>query len=206
MVLGLLLTTIISILAIVNPYISGMIVDEVITGSKLSLLPKLIIALLAATSIRGILRYYYQVVFETCSQGVLYEMRDKVYRKLLQEDFAFYNRKRTGDLMSRQTGDMDAIRHFVAYVIYAVYENILLFLFALTMIFTVNVKLALCMMAVLPFTALTTYLQSKQVKPAFQRNRDCFSSLNAFVQENVSGNRVVKAFAKEDYEIEKFNK
>lgn len=206
MVLGLLLTTIISILAIVNPYISGMIVDEVITGSKLSLLPKLIIALLAATSIRGILRYYYQVVFETCSQGVLYEMRDKVYRKLLQEDFAFYNRKRTGDLMSRQTGDMDAIRHFVAYVIYAVYENILLFLFALTMIFTVNVKLALCMMAVLPFTALTTYLQSKQVKPAFQRNRNCFSSLNAFVQENVSGNRVVKAFAKEDYEIEKFNK
>ena len=121
MVLGLLLTTIISILAIVNPYISGMIVDEVITGGKLSLLPKLIIALLAATSIRGILRYYYQVVFETCSQGVLYEMRDKVYRKLLQEDFAFYNRKRTGDLMSRQTGDMDAIRHFVAYVIYAVY-------------------------------------------------------------------------------------
>ena len=206
MVLGLLLTTIISILAIVNPYISGMIVDEVITGGKLSLLPKLIIALLAATSIRGILRYYYQVVFETCSQGVLYEMRDKVYRKLLQEDFAFYNRKRTGDLMSRQTGDMDAIRHFVAYVIYAVYENILLFLFALTMIFTVNVKLALCMMAVLPFTALTTYLQSKQVKPAFQRNRDCFSSLNAFVQENVSGNRVVKAFAKEDFEIEKFNK
>lgn len=206
MVFGLFLTTIISILAIVNPYISGMIVDEVITGGKLALLPKLIIALLAATSIRGVLRYYYQVVFETCSQGVLYEMRDKVYRKLLQEDFAFYNRKRTGDLMSRQTGDMDAIRHFVAYVIYAVYENILLFVFALTMIFTVNVKLALCMMAVLPFTALTTYLQSKQVKPAFQRNRDCFSSLNAFVQENVSGNRVVKAFAKEDFEIEKFNK
>ena len=206
MVFGLFLTTIISILAIVNPYISGMIVDEVITGGKLALLPKLIIALLAATSIRGVLRYYYQVVFETCSQGVLYEMRDKVYRKLLQEDFAFYNRKRTGNLMSRQTGDMDAIRHFVAYVIYAVYENILLFVFALTMIFTVNVKLALCMMAVLPFTALTTYLQSKQVKPAFQRNRDCFSSLNAFVQENVSGNRVVKAFAKEDFEIEKFNK
>ena len=62
------------------------------------------------------------------------------------------------------------------------------------------------MLAVLPFTALTTFLQSKAVKPAFQKNRDCFSSLNAFVQENVSGNRVVKAFAKEDYEISKFNK
>ncbi len=206
MCVGLILTTFISMLAIVNPYISGMIVDDVITGGDHALLPKLIVTLLAVTLIRGILRYYHQVVFETCSQGILYEMRDKVYRRLLEEDFAFYNRKRTGDLMSRQTGDMDAIRHFVAYVIYAVYENVLLFIFALVMIFTVNVKLALCMMAILPFTALTTFLQSKKVRPAFQRNRECFSSLNAFVQENVSGNRVVKAFAKEDYEIEKFNK
>ena len=206
MLLGLVLTTMISVLAIINPYVSGLIVDEVITGGKFDLLPRLILTLLVVTAVRGVLRFFYQVVFECCSQGTLYTLRDTVYRRLLEEDFAFYNRKRTGDLMSRQTGDMDAIRHFVAYVIYAVYENILLFGFALIMIFTVNVKLALLMMAVLPFTAITTYLQAREVKPAFQRNRDCFSSLNAFVQENVSGNRVVKAFAKEDYEIEKFNK
>ncbi len=206
MLLGLALTTVISVLAIVNPYISGMIVDDVITGGNYSLLPKLILVLLLVTAVRGVLRYFYQVIFETCSQGVLYEMRDRVYRKLLQEDFAFYNKKRTGDLMSRQTGDMDAIRHFLAYVIYAVYENVLLFAFALVMIFTVNVKLALCMLAVLPFTALTTYLQAKEVRPAFQRSRNCFSALNSFVQENISGNRVVKAFAKEDYEIGKFNR
>lgn len=206
MLLGLVLTTMISVLAIINPYVSGLIVDEVITGGKFDLLPRLILTLLVVTAVRGVLRFFYQVVFECCSQGTLYTLRDTVYRRLLEEDFAFYNRKRTGDLMSRQTGDMDAIRHFVAYVIYAVYENILLFGFALIMIFTVNVKLALLMMAVLPFTAITTYMQAREVKPAFQRNRDCFSSLNAFVQENVSGNRVVKAFAKEDYEIEKFNK
>ncbi len=204
--LGLILTTIISILAIVNPYISGLIVDDVISGGELNLLPKLILALLLVTFVRGVLRFLYQVIFETCSQGVLYDMRDTVYRKLLSEDFAFYNRKKTGDLMSRQTGDMDAIRHFVAYILYAVYENMLLFIFALIMIFTVNVKLALCMILVLPFTALTTYFQSKRVHPCFQRIRNCFSSLNAFVQENVSGNRVVKAFAKEDYEIQKFRR
>ena len=204
--LGLILTTIISILAIVNPYISGLIVDDVISEGELDLLPKLILALLLVTFVRGVLRFLYQVIFETCSQGVLYDMRDTVYRKLLSEDFAFYNRKKTGDLMSRQTGDMDAIRHFVAYILYAVYENMLLFIFALIMIFTVNVKLALCMILVLPFTALTTYFQSKRVHPCFQRIRNCFSSLNAFVQENVSGNRVVKAFAKEDYEIQKFRR
>lgn len=206
LLLGLAMTTVISVLAIVNPYVSGLIVDEVIQGGRMELLPKLIAALLLVTLIRGIFRFLYQVIFETCSQGVLYDMRDKVYRRLLLEDFAFYNKKKTGDLMSRQTGDMDAIRHFVAYIIYAVYENILLFVFALFMIFTVNVKLALCMLLVLPFTALTTFRQSKAVRPTFQRIRDRFSSLNAFVQENISGNRVVKAFAKEDYEIEKFNR
>ena len=206
MILGLFLTTIISALSIVNPYISGIIVDNVIQAGNYSLLPKLLALLIGTTLLTGILRFLYQIVFETASQGTLYDMRDKVYRKLLQEDFSFYNKKRTGDLMSRQTGDMDAIRHFVSYVIYAVYQNVLLFIFALLMIFTVNVRLALLMLIVLPFTALTTYKQSKDVRPAFQRNRNCFSSLNAFVQENVSGNRVVKAFAKEDYEIEKFNK
>ena len=206
MILGLFLTTIIAALSIVNPYISGIIVDNVIQAGNYSLLPKLLALLIGTTLLTGILRFLYQIVFETASQGTLYDMRDKVYRKLLQEDFSFYNKKRTGDLMSRQTGDMDAIRHFVSYVIYAVYQNVLLFIFALLMIFTVNVRLALLMLIVLPFTALTTYKQSKDVRPAFQRNRNCFSSLNAFVQENVSGNRVVKAFAKEDYEIEKFNK
>lgn len=206
MILGMILTTILAVLSVVNPYLSGQIVDKVIQGQNYDLLMPMVACLLGVTIVLGIVRFFYQLVFETASQGVLYDMRDKVYRKLLEEDFAFYNKKRTGDLMSRQTGDMDAIRHFVAYVIYNVYQYTLMFLFALIMIFTVNVKLALCMVAVLPFTALCTYFQSKDVHPAFQRNRDCFSSLNAFVQENVSGNRVVKAFASEQYEISRFEK
>ena len=204
MFLGLFMTTVIAALSIAGPYLSGIIVDDVIQAGNYDLLPKLILCLLGITLLTSVLRFLYQLVFETASQGLLYDMRGRVYRKFLEEDFTFYNRKRTGDLMSRQTGDMEAIRHFMAYVIYAVYQNILLFVFALLMIFTINAKLALCMLTVLPFTALATFRQSKEVKPAFQRNRNCFSSLNAFVQENISGNRVVKAFAKEDYEKEKF--
>ena len=203
---GLILTTFISAMAVINPYISGRIVDDVIQGGQHALLPRLVTALLAVTAIRGVCRFFYQFIFETCSQGVLYDMRDAVYKKLLHEDFAFYNRKKTGDLMSRQTGDMEAVRHFVALLIYTVYENALQFGFALFMIFTVDTRLALCMLAVLPFTALNTLIQSRAVRPKFRTIRERFSSLNAFVQENISGNRVVKAFAKEDFELEKFNK
>ena len=206
MFFGLVLVTIISILAIVKPIVSGAIVDDVITAGQYDLLPWLIALLILITIIRGVLRYWSQVIFETCSQDVLYSMRDTVYRKLLQEDFAFYNKKRTGDLLSRQTGDMDAIRHFVAFVIYQVYENVFLFFFALIMIFTVSWQLALCMCIILPFAAAVTFSQTKEGRPRFQHIREQFSSLNTFVQENVSGNRVVKALSKEDYEIQKFNK
>lgn len=204
MVGGLLLVTILAVASLVSPYISGMIVDDVVKGGRTGLLPVLIAVLLGTIVIRGICRIFSQVLFELSSQGVLYTMRDKVYRKLLQEDFAFYNKNRTGDLMSRQTGDMDAIRHFVAYVIYTIYENVMYFVFALVMIFTINLKVAICMLPILPLTALTTWSQSKNVKPAFHKCRQAFSSLNTFVQENISGNRVVKAFAKEDFEMEKF--
>ena len=206
MFFGLVLVTVISILAIVKPIVSGSIVDDVITAGQYDLLPGLIALLIIITILRGALRYRSQVIFETCSQDVLYSMRDTVYRKLLQEDFNFYNKKRTGDLLSRQTGDMDAIRHFIAFTIYQVYENVFIFFFALIMVFTVNVKLALCMCTILPFSLIVTLSQRKNGRPCFQHIREQFSSLNTFVQENISGNRVVKAFSKEDYEIGKFNK
>ena len=203
--LGILLTTALAFLPLVKPAVAGLIVDEVLQNGNYDLLPILIISLLAATITIGVIRYYDQVVFEIVSQGTLHDMRDKVYRKLLEEDFAFYNKKRTGDLMSRQTGDMEAIRYFLSMFIYSIYQNILLFIVAILMIFTVNVKLALLMLIVLPLTGLSAMKQSKDVRPAFKRIRECFSSLNTQVQENISGNRVVKAFAKEDYEIKKFN-
>lgn len=204
--IALCLVAIASGLALVNPYISGIIVDDVIYGNQKELLYKLVVLLILTTIVRSIVKYTFLYIFESSSQGMLCTMRDYVYRRLLAQDFNFYNKNRTGDLMSRQTGDMDAIRHFVAYVIYGIFENTLLFSLALIMIFTVNVKLALCMILVLPITAITTYYQLKAVKPTFHKIRQCFSSLNTFVQENISGNRVVKAFAKEDYEILKFNK
>ena len=198
------MTTLIVVLSMVNPQISGMIVDDVIHGGETKKLLPLVGLMLLTTAFISILRYCHQIIYEKASQGVLYDMRNKVYRKLLQEDFQFYNRKRTGDLMSRQTGDMDAIRHFVAYTIYVSYQYALYFIFALTMIFTINTKLAWAMLTVLPFTLLNTFLQSKKIRPAFKRNRECFSALNAFVQENISGNRVVRAFAKEEFEVCKF--
>ncbi len=203
-IIGLCIVPVASLLAVVSPKISGRIIDSVVNEGQIVMLPQLIIFLLLCTLLRSILRFIMIINMETASQGTLYSLRDAVYKRLLLQDFNFYNKNRTGDLMSRQTGDMDAIRHFVSHVIYVSAESILVFLLALIMLFTESVKLSLIMMMVLPFTAAATYFQMKRIRPAFWKNRQMFSSLNAFAQENISGNRVVKAFAKEDYEMEKF--
>ncbi len=202
---GFLIIPVASALAVIKPQISGRIIEEVVEGGNRAILPQLILFLLASTVLRSALRLFMLFCMETASQGTLYSLRDEVYKRLLLQDFNFYNKNRTGDLMSRQTGDMDAVRHFVSHVMYSCLEAFLVFFFALVMMFTVNVKMACIMILVLPFTAATTYFQIKNLRPAFWKNRQMFSSLNAFAQENISGNRVVKAFAKEDFEIEKFD-
>lgn len=206
MIVGLTLVFITSLLVLINPQISGMIVDEVIEGQHYEKLGILLLIMIGVTLVRSLLRFIFLMCFESSSQGLVYDMREEAYRKLMKEDFNFFNKNRTGDLMSRQTGDMDAVRHMVSHVIYFSFENILVFLMALVMIFSVNVKMALCMLIVLPFTLAVTLSQRRHIKPAFDRVRDCFSSLNAFAQETIAGNRVVKAFAKEDYELEKFDR
>lgn len=205
MIVGLILVFITSLLVLINPQISGMIVDEVIEGQHYEKLGILLLIMIGVTLVRSLLRFTFLMCFESSSQGLVYDMREEAYRKLMKEDFNFFNKNRTGDLMSRQTGDMDAVRHMVSHVIYFSFENILVFLMALVMIFSVNVKMALCMLIVLPFTLAVTLSQRRHIKPAFDRVRDSFSSLNAFAQETIAGNRVVKAFAKEDYELEKFD-
>lgn len=206
MFFGLLIIAVVSTMSVINPKISGFIVDTVILNKQYQYLWTCVFVLLGVSIFREGFQYLALMLFERSSQGVLYDMRGAVYRKLLHEDFTFYNKNRTGDLMSRQTGDMDAVRHFVAYVIYNIFRNAIWFIAAFVMIFFVNVKLALTFIAVVPFSALVVYFQMKAVGPAFGKIRQCFSSLNSYVGENIAANRVVRAFAKEDFEINRFEK
>lgn len=200
---GLFLVTIATILSFFNPYISGIIVDSVIEGGQYDILLYLVFGIIIVTAFRSRIRWSFLILFEKCSQGILFAMRDNVYKKFLKQDFSFYNMNKTGDLMSRQIGDMDAIRHFIA-TAFCIYEAVLYFGLALFMCFTVNTTIAFSMLIVLPFTIILTIMQFKSVGGAFHRIRESFSALNSCVQENISGNRMVRAFAKEDYEIEKF--
>ena len=102
MFFGMVLVTILAVSALASPYISKIIVDKVIAEGNHSLLMPMVVLLVVLVVVKDACRVGSQMLFETSSQSVLHNMREQVYRKLLQEDFAFYNRNRTGDLMSRQ--------------------------------------------------------------------------------------------------------
>lgn len=193
-----------SLISMINPYLSGKLVDEVIMKNKLNMLIYILGIMILVTVIKAIIRYTYQMTFERVSQNVIFEIRQQMYNKLQELDLDYYNKTRTGDIMARMTGDMDAIRHFVAWVMYNIFENVTVFIFAIGSMFIINAKFTIFMFLLTPIVAYCAYKMTIESNPIFYDIREQFSKLNTVVQENISGNRVVKAFAKEKYEISKF--
>lgn len=205
-ILGIALVLLVSVFNLVNPYLSGIIVDKVIIhGDKKALIPLLLI-MIAVTLVKSLVRYSYQMNFELISQNVIFNLRENIYSRLQELDFDFYNQNRTGDIMARMTGDMDAVRHFLAWVVYMVLENSTIFIFAVCFMAYINLKFTLVLIAITPVIGYFAYKMTKDVRGTFSAIREQFAKLNSVVQENISGNRVVKAFAREDYEIHKFSK
>ncbi len=205
-IISLLLCLIASGLSMVNPYASGFIVDKVIKQGNRELLLPLAAAIIGAAVIKAIIRFNFQISFEKVSQGAFMTIREDMYKKLQEMDFKFFDTTRTGDIMARMTGDMDTVRHFVAWVIYMSFENIVIFVLAVGLLFTINWQFTLMLLLVIPFLAWAAIKLANDVRPTFAAIRQQFSRLNSVVQENISGNRVIKAFATEKIEIGKFNR
>lgn len=193
-----------SLMSMINPYLSGVIVDDVIMKNKSGILIYILGIMVFITVLKSVIRYTYQMVFEHVSQNVIFEIRQQMYEKLQELDVDYYNRTRTGDIMARMTGDMDAIRHFIAWVMYNIFENVTMFVFAIGTMFVINAQFTMFMFLLTPLVAYCAYRMTVKCNPIFYDIRERFSKLNTVVQENISGNRVVKAFAKERYEISKF--
>ena len=204
--IALILVLITSLLSMINPFLAGDIVDRVLNGNEKNILIPILIIMLVVVVIKGILTYTYQMIFERVSQDILLNIRKDLYSKLLKLDFDYYNNTKTGDIMARMTGDTDALRHFIAWVVYNILSNLSVFIFAIISMAIVSLPLTLFMLAICPIIAIITIKMGVQISPTFYNIREAYSRLNSVTQENISGNRVVKAFSREDYEIEKFNK
>ena len=206
MILAMFLVVVTSILAIVGPLIVGEIVDEVLYGGHLDKLMPLLITMIVLVFARMTITWCFRMIFETVSQNSTCNLRRDLYVKLHEMDFDYFSANKVGDIMAKMTGDVDTVRHFISWVIYSFFENIMWLSLSLVMLFRIDALLTLSLALVVPVLGFFAMRLVKDVRPTFADIRESFSTLNSVVAENIGGNRVVKAFAREDYEVEKFQK
>ncbi len=163
-------------------------------------------AMVGLTLIRTVIVYGTGMIFESVSQWFLYKIRNFLYDKVQRQDMNFYSTFRTGDLMTRMTGDLDAVRHMIAWVIKTIIESVALYTATMVYFFFMDWLLASILLVISPLIFIIILRFRKDVGPKHALLREKLSGLNTDAQENISGNRVVKAFAREKYEIEKFDK
>lgn len=211
--IGILGTIVYNVMQLTVPYITQHIIDLFLTGddaaanliNKRDLFFQLIIAMIVLTFVRTLIVYLVCMDVEHVSQKVLYRVRTHLFDKIERQDMQFYNTYRTGDLMTRVTGDLDAVRHMIAWVIRSIVESFSLLFATAVYFFCMDWRLALSVLAIAPFIMVIIVLFRNKVAPRHKELREKLSHLNTAAQENISGNRVVKAFAREDYEIRKFD-
>jgi ATP-binding cassette subfamily B multidrug efflux pump len=211
-ILALCLSVVGSSLTIVNPYISQRIVDTFIAGDNAlqnltqerQLLIMLCLGMIGFSLLRTGLAYFTTMQYEISSQNMMYNVRIYLYNKIQGQDRKYYDHNRTGDLMTKMTGDLDMVRHSMAWIFKTIIESLTIFLAAVIYFFTIDAELTLWMLILSPPIFIVAYIFAKRVRPMYIDLRERLSQLNTTTQENISGNRVVKAFAREEFEVEKF--
>jgi ATP-binding cassette subfamily B protein len=212
-VLAIIGTVVYNMLQLTVPFFSAQIVDGFLSGSQakenLANHPdqfvRLLVLMISLTILRCIIVYFDCMGYEYVSQAVLFKVRNFLYDKIQRQDMKFYSTYRTGDLMTRVTGDLDAVRHMVAWVVRMVVEAIALVTATAVYFLYMNWMLAFSLLIIAPLIFLIIYVFKLLVAPMHALLREKLAYMNTVAQENIAGNRVVKAFAREEHEIEKFD-
>jgi len=192
------------LLLLVNPALSRRLIDDVIVAGNPDPLLAILAVMLVVKLGREGLRYMMVIFLEKDSQNVVLNLRRLLFTRMQYNDMAFFDTHRTGDLMTRMSADLDWCRHFLAYIDYRIIDAVCTFLFATVYLTMVNWKLTLLLIVITPVLLVITKLLSKHIRPRFVFMREKLAEMNTAAQENIAGNRVVKAFSREEYEKERF--
>ena len=202
--LALCICVVSCVLLLVNPALSKRLIDDVIVAQNPEPLLGILAVMLLVKVGREGMRYVMVILMEKDSQNMVFNLRKRLYEKMQYNDMRFFDDHRTGDLMTRMSADLDWCRHFMSYINYRIVDAVCTFLFAMIYLFTVNWKMTLMLVVITPALMGISKILRKKVRPRFVYMREKLSEMNTAAQENIAGNRVVKSFAREEYEKERF--
>ncbi len=154
--------------------------------------------------VRWVLTYWRRMVAGRVSLGVEYDLRKLLYGHLQQLELGFFDRQQTGQLMSRATVDLQAVRFFLGYGLVFILQSILTIVLAGIVMIATEPRLGLISLAPVPFVVVISYRYGRRARPAIQETQQRIAELTADAEENISGVRVVKAFAREPRQLQRF--
>ena len=194
---------------LIGPMILKHVVDELnqkrdqITREEILLFALLI---LAVALVGGVFRFGQRSLIGSVARRIEYELRGDFFQHLQKMQKAYFDQVDTGDLMSRATNDLDAVHRLLGFAIIYIADATVFFGFALVIMLRIDVTLTMLALVPYPILAILVQFISKSLHNNFERIQEGFSKMNTKVQENLSGVRVVRAYALEQSEIEEFDR
>lgn len=181
------------------------IIDKVLTHGQRELLGPLAVALMFWTIVGGVLGAGRMTIMHLLGQRFMYTLRMQCYRHLMTLDMAYFENQRTGDIMSRISNDVGMVEDMVVHGTDNLVSNTLRVVGVVAFMFYMNWRMAIVALIPLPIFLISLFLFGRLIRPVFRQIREELGDINVKLQERVSGVQVIKAFAREESEIEYFD-
>jgi ATP-binding cassette subfamily B protein len=191
---------------LVQPLITKWIVDEIYGNKSWSYLLWGVLAIAGAALVGAVLGYLQRYGMSWAGQKIIYDVRNKLYEHLQQLSFSFYDQAQTGQLMSRVTADVEQTRRFLAHSMVQIVGASIRFTSALVLMLSLDWKLTLVAMIPVPVLVWRVKIYATIIRPRFWAVQQMLAVMTSTLQENITGQRVVKAFARKSHETEKFER
>jgi len=192
-------------LGLVYPRLLLVLIDDVIIGGQYSLVLGLTAVLFSVIALKSGLQYVHGWIGSRVGNRLIMRLRSECYNKLQKLPNSYYDTAKTGDLMSRMTSDLDAIRNFIGFDLAQFINMGIMFVFGAAMMLWMNWQLALLTLLTLPLLALVAIRFEKRIHPAYRNVRLAMGDIASAAQENISGMQTVKAYSREMYENDRFS-
>ncbi len=192
--------------AVLFPTVLGMAVDAIKNGTTRRHILFLALLLVGINLVKGVFMYAQRWILIGISREIEFDMRNDLFKKLETQDTGFYERYRTGDIMARMTNDLNAVRMLLGPALMYSANTIFLSVFALFFMLRISPYLTLVALAPMPLASILIQYLGRKIHERFERIQASFSDISAQAQENYSGVRLIRAFAREESEIGLFER
>jgi len=203
--LSVALAVLLAVVAPIRPYLIQVTVDNYIANSLIKMVVYITVLQIVLLLVESAMRFCFSYLTSWLGQAVIKDLRMDVYGKVIRQNLRFFDRTPIGTLTTRTINDIEAINQIFSEGLISIIADLLMIISTLCVMLFTDWKLTLISLSVFPILIVATYIFKESVNKSFFRVRNAIASLNAFVQEHLTGIFVVQAFAAEKRERRKFN-